>query len=244
MNRDTEERSDTAGPEEGQSLVRHEEEVAGVAKAWREKGSIRARKRVERVAVRRSVPVDVEQVDVDYVGAEDGDSGEIETLPDGSISIPVYEEELVITRRPVLRERVVIRKGIATERVTVTDRLRRERVEIDADDGLEKWVDVEPEDRTRSRTEPETRGQHIIHADDSDSERPLFDYDRGGETKPSFLTSELLVLICALAAIVVATWLADALDAAEAWILIAVLGAAYMLARGFAKADNPEPSRR
>ena len=33
----------------------------------------------------------------------DADSGEVETLPDGSISIPVFEEQLVITKRLVVR---------------------------------------------------------------------------------------------------------------------------------------------
>ena len=59
------------------------------------------------------------------------DSGKIETLPDGSISIPLYEEELVVTRRTVLRERVIVRKEEVTEWQTVEAELRSERATLD-----------------------------------------------------------------------------------------------------------------
>jgi uncharacterized protein (TIGR02271 family) len=57
------------------------------------------------------------------------DSGEIETLSGGSISIPVVEEQIVVTKRPVVRERIVIRKDVETRTERVEDDLRRERVE-------------------------------------------------------------------------------------------------------------------
>ena len=56
------------------------------------------------------------------------DSGEIEVLPDGSVSIPLFEEELVVTRRTVLRERVIVRKQLVSEWETVEADLRREQV--------------------------------------------------------------------------------------------------------------------
>jgi uncharacterized protein (TIGR02271 family) len=64
----------------------------------------------------------------------DDDSGEIEVLPDGSVSIPLFEEELVVTRRQVLRERVVIRKELVTDWETVDVELRREHVAFETDD--------------------------------------------------------------------------------------------------------------
>jgi uncharacterized protein (TIGR02271 family) len=57
----------------------------------------------------------------------------VETLPDGSISIPVFEEQLVVEKRLVVRERVVIRKYRETRQERVEADLRRERVEVDAD---------------------------------------------------------------------------------------------------------------
>ena len=45
----------------------------------------------------------------------EADSGEVEVLPDGSVSIPVFQEELVIEKRLVVRERVIVRKHTVTE---------------------------------------------------------------------------------------------------------------------------------
>jgi len=72
------------------------------------------------------------------VPAEDGDADGIETLPDGSISIPVYEERLVVTKEIVLTERVVIRKNIETVNERVREELRKERVEIEMDGDVER----------------------------------------------------------------------------------------------------------
>lgn len=62
--------------------------------------------------------------------AETYDSGEVETLPDGSISIPILEEELVVTKRVVVRERLIVHKDSEVEHRAVGAELRRERVEV------------------------------------------------------------------------------------------------------------------
>jgi stress response protein YsnF len=62
------------------------------------------------------------------------DSGEIETLPDGSISIPVLEEQLVVTKRVVVRERIIVRKDVEVRSEHVQTELRRERVAIEGED--------------------------------------------------------------------------------------------------------------
>ena len=86
---------------------------------------------------------DVEDADVERVAVGEGDSGEIEELPDGSVSIPVFEEELVVTKRRVLRERIIVRKRVVTEHETIPADLRRERVEVEVEgdaqvEGLER----------------------------------------------------------------------------------------------------------
>jgi uncharacterized protein (TIGR02271 family) len=75
---------------------------------------------------------EVPRNDIVRVDATDGDSGEIETLPDGSISIPVKEEELVVTKRVVVRERVIVRKDIEETTERIESDLRHEHVEVDA----------------------------------------------------------------------------------------------------------------
>jgi uncharacterized protein (TIGR02271 family) len=87
--------------------------------------------------MRTALPLEFEQLASERVPVTEDDSGEIETLVDGSLSIPLYEEELVITKRTVLRERMVIRKEFASRTQRVEADLRREHVEIDADDEVE-----------------------------------------------------------------------------------------------------------
>ena len=111
-------------------LTRHEEELV-VDTREHEVGAIRARKRVETEEVEELVPRQTEYADIERVERADGDSGEIETLPDGSVSIPIFEEELVVTKRLVVRERVVIRKRTSTEQHRIEAELRKERIEID-----------------------------------------------------------------------------------------------------------------
>ena len=99
-----------------------------------EPGAVRAKKQVERRRVEEVVPRQIEHLDeVERTGPHEEDSGEIETLPDGSVSIPILEEELVVTKRTVVRERVVIRKRTVTQQERVEAELRRERVEFDAE---------------------------------------------------------------------------------------------------------------
>jgi uncharacterized protein (TIGR02271 family) len=96
-------------------VVRHEEE-ASVRREEVEVGAVRARKNVETERVEQSVPRHVERVDeLERAAANEGDSGEIEVLPDGSVSIPILEEELVVAKRTVVRERVIVRKRTETE---------------------------------------------------------------------------------------------------------------------------------
>lgn len=87
--------------------------------------------------VREDLPTDFEQLVQQRVPVGEDDSGEIETLPDGSLSIPLYEEELVVTKRSILRERIIVRKEISARTQRVEAELRREHVEIDADDGVQ-----------------------------------------------------------------------------------------------------------
>ena len=130
---------------EDQTLIRHEQEV-GVEKVREPVGSVRAHKTLEHERVAEMVGRDVEDADIERVPANEQDSGEVETLPDGSVSIPILEEELVITKRLVVRERVVVRKRTVTEQHRVEADLLRERVDVTADPGVE-LIETEPPER-------------------------------------------------------------------------------------------------
>ena len=114
-------------------VLRSEEELS-VSTEPVSRGSVRVRKRVDVQRFDELYERDVEQVgDVERVVAEEGDSGEVETLPDGSISIPVFEERLVVTKQVVVRERVIVRKQTVTKSKRIEADLRRERVEVEGD---------------------------------------------------------------------------------------------------------------
>lgn len=125
---------DTAASASEGELVRHEEELR-VGTRVRQVGTLRARKHVDRRRDTQIVPRTVEHFDdeVERVPPAADDSGELEVLEDGSISIPVVEQKLVVTKRTVIRERVVIRKGTEADRYRIVARLRRERVEAEPD---------------------------------------------------------------------------------------------------------------
>jgi uncharacterized protein (TIGR02271 family) len=98
-------------------------------------GSVHVRTTVEAHDVGEDVPRRVERVgDLERVDPGDEDSGEIEVLDDGSVSIPVLEEQLVVSRRVIVRERVIVRKVTETEVERIRAQLRRERISIVADD--------------------------------------------------------------------------------------------------------------
>ena len=111
-------------------LVRHAEELELATRptALRD---VYAAKRVESEHVTQDLPRKVEHASVERHEPAEGDSGELEILPDGSISIPVLEEELMVTKRTVVRERLVIHKEVVTETQRVEAELRREHVDLD-----------------------------------------------------------------------------------------------------------------
>jgi uncharacterized protein (TIGR02271 family) len=96
------------------------------------------RKHVETYGVDEVVDRSVEHADTsERQAALEGDSGEVITLDDGSVSIPVFEEVLVVTKKLVVRERVIVRKHTVVDEHVLQTELRREHVTVDADDGIE-----------------------------------------------------------------------------------------------------------
>ena len=121
-------------PSNRTSVDRHEEELA-IGTEVGELGAVRASKHVETSEVHEDVPRSIEHFDdVERTAPNPEDSGEVEFLPDGSVSIPILEEQLVVEKRTVVRERVVIRKRTETRRGRVEATLRKERVDIDGDE--------------------------------------------------------------------------------------------------------------
>ena len=126
------------GLEEDLRVQRSEEELrAGVRE--REAGQVNVKKsvRTEREVVR--VPKRREEVDIERVLIE-GEAREASTATEADIGedevvVRVFEEELVVTKRVVLKEEIWLRKRVVEDEETVEVDLRKEEVEVDDQSG-------------------------------------------------------------------------------------------------------------
>ena len=111
------------------------EERMQVGTRTEEIGRARAVKHVDTEHFTTRVERGTEHADTERLAVTDasGDSGQVETLEDGSLSIPVFEEQIVVTKQLVVRERVIVRKHTVYEEHVVSADLRRERLEVEGD---------------------------------------------------------------------------------------------------------------
>jgi uncharacterized protein (TIGR02271 family) len=125
-------------PTEGQTLqLRREELVA--TKEMRHVGDVEIRTEIEHIPGRLEVEalredVEVEHVPVGRVVAQ----REAPREENDVLIVPVYEEQLVVTKRLVLREELRVRRVPSTETCLFEEDLRRERLVIEdlAGEGL------------------------------------------------------------------------------------------------------------
>jgi hypothetical protein len=69
------------------------------------------------------------------------------------------------------------------------------------------------------------------------------------ETKQAFKTTEFWAMVAIVAGILIASWViddggganGDAFPAVRAWLYVAIVGSAYIVSRGLAKAGSSEP---
>jgi hypothetical protein len=69
------------------------------------------------------------------------------------------------------------------------------------------------------------------------------------ETKQAFKTTEFWAMVAIAAGILIASWIVDdggggdgdAFPAVRAWLYVAIVGSAYIVSRGLAKAGSSEP---
>ncbi len=120
------------GLEEDLRVQRSEEEL-GVGVRKREAGTVNVRKsvRTEREQVR--VPRRREEVDVERVPVkgEAREVAEAEIGEDEEFVVQVFEEEVVVSKRVVLKEEIRLRKRVVEDEEVVEVDLRKEEVEID-----------------------------------------------------------------------------------------------------------------
>ena len=131
--------ADERGVLEEDLMVQRSEEELRARVRERETGQVNVKKsvRTEREVVRvpkRREEVDIERVPVEgeareASGATEADIGEDEMV------LQIFEEEVVVTKRVVLKEEVRLRKRVVEDEETVEVDLRKEEVEIDDQSG-------------------------------------------------------------------------------------------------------------
>jgi uncharacterized protein (TIGR02271 family) len=117
------------GSEDELRVQRAEEELRADTRK-REAGGVRVRKQVRTDRARVVVPKKRQEVRVERVPIEEGVPPEPET-GDEEIRIPVIEEEIVIEKRPVVKEEIRLRKEVVEDEEVVEEDVRKEEVDID-----------------------------------------------------------------------------------------------------------------
>jgi len=118
------------GPEGEQLRVQRSEEESGAGVRGREAGSVNVRKSVRTERERVRVPRRHEEVEVERVpvGRE---VAEAEIGEDQEFVVQVFEEEVVVSKRVVLKEEIRLHKRVVEEVEVIEVDLRKEEVEID-----------------------------------------------------------------------------------------------------------------
>ncbi|MDQ3999614.1 MAG: YsnF/AvaK domain-containing protein, partial [Actinomycetota bacterium] len=122
----------------------------------------KVRKRVRTDHERLSVPKRREEVSVERVPVEDRQASEAEIGEDDEVRIPVVEEEVVVEKRPVVKEEIRLRKDVVEEEEVVEEDVRKEEVKVE--DRIERGegsrrartVDQETVDRLPQEARDET----------------------------------------------------------------------------------------
>ncbi|HEY6714068.1 MAG TPA: DUF2382 domain-containing protein [Rubrobacter sp.] len=109
-------------------VQRTEEELAAGTREV-EAGQVSVRKNVRTDRESIEVPTRHEEVSVERVPLL-GEASEAE-IGEDEVSVPVTEEEVVVSKRPVVKEEVRVRKDVVSDTEVVEEDVRREEIEIE-----------------------------------------------------------------------------------------------------------------
>jgi uncharacterized protein (TIGR02271 family) len=126
---------DVSGPTTDDAMTRSEEELR-VGTTQTERGRARLRKYVVTEHVQTTVPVQREEVRLEREPITDANLDQALDGPEISEEeheIVLHEEEPVVEKRVVPKERVRLQKETVTDERQVADEVRKERIEIDTD---------------------------------------------------------------------------------------------------------------
>src|SRR5678816_1831852 len=107
-------------------------EEIGIEKVARESGHVRIHKTVHTEEKHFSVPVTREEVIIEHVAVgRDGSMSADGAFQEDTVDVPLYEEEVRISKRPILEEEVVIRTVAQSVEREGSAMLRHEEAEVE-----------------------------------------------------------------------------------------------------------------
>ena len=115
--------------DEDELRVRRSEEELRAGVREREARQVNVRKRVKTEREQIAVPRRREEVSVERAPVEGEASGA--EIGEDEVSVPVVEEEVVVEKRPVVKEEVRIKKDVVEDEEVVEEDVRKEEVDID-----------------------------------------------------------------------------------------------------------------
>ena len=122
-------------PPEGRTIPLRQEELVA-HREMRHVGDVEVRTEVEQVAGRLEVQAQREDLEVEHVPVGRVVGQREAPHQDGDVLVvPVYEEQLVVAKKLILREELRIRRIPSTETQVFEDTLRRERLVVQDDTG-------------------------------------------------------------------------------------------------------------
>jgi uncharacterized protein (TIGR02271 family) len=127
---------DTSGPTTDDAMTRSEEELR-VGTTERERGRVRLRKYVTTEQVQQTVPLRHEKAQVEREPITDANLDAATSGPDISEEeheVILREEEPVVEKRVVPRERVRLDKDTVTGEERVAEEIRKEQIDVDHED--------------------------------------------------------------------------------------------------------------
>ncbi len=126
---------DVSGPETDDAITRSEEELQ-VGKGERERGRARLRKYVVTEEVQQTVPVQREEVRLEREPITDANVGRAAdgpTISEEEHEVVLYEEQAVVEKRAVPKERVRLTKEAVADEERISEEVRKEQIEVEGD---------------------------------------------------------------------------------------------------------------
>lgn len=107
------------------------EEELHAKKEMTEVGEVRIKKEVRTEQKTITVPVSKESVVVERVAAEPGKAPAESAFKEGEVRIPIHEERVEVTKRPVVKEEVRVGKQVRTDEQKISETVRKEEARVE-----------------------------------------------------------------------------------------------------------------